>query len=115
MVFYPYDESKDALLKIASEVYESHRPAFEGAHTGAIPIEIAPGFAVGSEPKGYSGTKSLTSHRESVFTHACWNASKDPLWQTAPRDLRLKLLNTYMHEEAIKNNVDPANIAFDLS
>ncbi len=115
MVFYPYDESKDALLKIASEVYESHRPAFEGTRTGAIPIEIAPGFAVGSEPKGYSGQASLTSHRERVFTHACWNASKDPLWQTAPRDLRLKLLNTYMHEEAIKNNVDPANIAFDLS
>ncbi len=115
MVFYAYDDSKDTLLAIASEVYKAHRPAFEGTHTGAIPIEIAPGFAVGSEPKGYSGKESLTTHRESVFGGSCWSASKDPLWPTASRELRLKLLKKYMHAEAIRNNVDPANIAFDLT
>lgn len=112
MVFYPFEESKDALLQIVNEVYDMHADAFEGTHTGAIPVEIAPGFAVGSEPKGLTGKESLTSHRR-ILGGAFNMARRHPQWSTASRATKLTICRAYLQKVAEVNTIDPNNIAFD--
>lgn len=112
IVFYPFEESKDSLLAIAQKVYKRHVSSFENMHTGAIPTEIAPGFAVGSEPKGYSGNESLTSHRERLGV-AFEKAVAHPQWKSADSTLRRKICREYLLNACRQNNIDPDNIAFD--
>lgn len=94
IVFYGFEESKDKLLRIIEEVYFQHESAFEGRETGAIPLAIAPGFAVGENPVGLDGEESLTDHRQRVIKAANYDAKK-------------------FRMNAASWNINPDNIAFN--
>lgn len=113
ILFYPFEESKDALLQIVADVYDKHQDAFRGARTGAIPAKIAPGFAVGDEPHGVSGKESLTTHREKFINRAEELARNHPQWEQASREQKKRIHLAYLRRVADKMNIDPDNIAFD--
>lgn len=115
MLFYPFDESKDDMLQIVTEVYEEHQDAFKGARTGIIPAKIAPGLAVGDEPRGVSGRESLTSHREKFLFKAQEFAKKHPRWGSASDEQKRAIHRKALQLFATKMNIDPDNIAFDLT
>jgi hypothetical protein len=94
IVFYGFEESKDKLLRIVEEVYSQYEGAFEGRETGAIPLAIAPGFAVGENPVGLDGEESLTDHRQRVIEEAGYDARK-------------------FRMNAASWNINPDNIAFN--
>ena len=94
IVFYGFEESKDKLLRIVEEVYSQYESAFEGRETGAIPLAIAPGFAVGENPVGLDGEESLTDHRQRVIEEAGYDAKK-------------------FRMNAASWNINPDNIAFN--
>ena len=94
IVFYGFEESKDKLLRIIEEVYFQYESAFEGRETGAIPLAIAPGFAVGENPVGLDGEESLTDHRQRVIKAANYDAKK-------------------FRMNAASWNINPDNIAFN--
>lgn len=94
IVFYGFEESKDKLLRIVEEVYSQYESAFEGRETGAIPLAIAPGFAVGENPVGLDGEESLTDHRQRVIKEAGYDAEK-------------------FRMNAASWNINPDNIAFN--
>ena len=94
IVFYGFEESKDKLLRIVEEVYSQYERAFEGRETGAIPLAIAPGFAVGENPVGLDGEESLTDHRQRVIKEADYDANK-------------------FRMNAASWNINPDNIAFN--
>ena len=94
IVFYGFEESKDKLLRIVEEVYFQYESAFEGRETGAIPLAIAPGFAVGENPVGLDGEESLTDHRQRVIKEADYDAKK-------------------FRMNAASWNINPDNIAFN--
>lgn len=94
IVFYGFEESKDKLLRIVEEVYSQYESAFKGRETGAIPLAIAPGFAVGENPVGLDGEESLTDHRQRVIKEADYDAKK-------------------FRMNAASWNINPDNIAFN--
>ena len=94
IVFYGFEESKDKLLRIVEEVYSQYESAFEGRETGAVPLAIAPGFAVGENPVGLDGEESLTDHRQRVIKEADYDARK-------------------FRMNAASWNINPDNIAFN--
>lgn len=94
IVFYGFEESKDELLRIVEGVYEKYQSSFEGRETGAIPLPIAPGLAIGENPVAMDGKMSLTSHREWVIEMV----KRDPV------EFR-KIARSY--------NINPDNIAFN--
>ncbi len=114
MLFYPFEESKDAMLQIVAQVYEEHQDAFKGARTGIIPAKIAPGFAVGDEPHGVSGNESLTSHREKFLRTAQAFAQEHPRWGDASKEQKRTIHLEALRRVAGGMNIDPDNIAFDL-
>lgn len=91
IVFYGFEESKDKLLRIVEEVYSQYESAFEGRETGAVPLAIAPGFAVGENPVGLDGEESLTDHRQRVIKEAGYDAKKfrmnAALWNINPDNI----------------------------
>ena len=113
MLFYPFEESKDALLQIVADVYNKYQAAFKGSRTGFIPAKIAPGFAIGDEPRGLSGSESLTSHREKFISRAEELARKQPQWRHATNDEKKAIHLKALRYVADKMNIDPDNIAFD--
>lgn len=113
ILFYPFEESKDALFQIVAEVYNKHQDAFRGSRTGAIAAKIAPGFAIGDEPHGLSGKESLTTHREKFINRAEELARKQPQWQHASKELKRRIHLEALRRVADKMNINPDNIAFD--
>lgn len=99
IVFYGYEESKDELLAVIEDVYGKHAGSFRGRETGAIPVPIAPGLAVGDNvtSRDSGGIKeSLTSHRENVFDRM-------------PGGLSDQQRRQYL----LDNHINPDNIAFN--
>ena len=118
IVLYGGDDNADALLAIVESIYEANRDAFVGQDVAYMPIRIADGVAVGSEPKGLSGIESLTSHRAKVIDmtiktlHEKAQAQNIDLDADPPR--RNKNFRKLIREAFKVNNVNPDNWAFDL-
>ena len=118
IVLYGGDDNADALLAIVESIYEANRDAFVGQDVARMPIRIADGVAVGSEPKGLSGIESLTSHRAKVIDmtiktlHEKAQAQNIDLNTDLPR--RNKNFRKLLREAFKLNNVNPDNWAFDL-
>lgn len=116
IVLYGYADSEDALLRIAAEAYEKHKESFEGRTLGGIPMKVADGFAIGSEPRGKSGDESLTSHREAVLGDLLGDLKrKNPRWREASMDMKKRVFAKSFRNLAESHNIDPDNIAFDLA
>lgn len=113
IVFYGYPESQDALLQIVEKVYKEHQDVFIGRSLGGVPMQIAPGFGVGMEPTGRSGSESLTGHRDDAFVGVLSRISKDPRWEAASIETRKRRFVHYVRAHAAELNIDPDNIAFE--
>lgn len=99
IVFYGFEESKDQLLVIVEDVYKKHASSFTGRETGAVPMPLAPGLAVGDHvtSKDDTGMKeSLTTNRGNVFDRM-------------PKDLSSEEQRKYL----LDNRINPDNIAFN--
>ena len=99
VVFYGFEESKDQLLAIVEDVYKRHASSFTGRETGAVPMPLAPGLAIGDHvtSKDDTGMKeSLTSHRENIFDRM-------------PKGLSSEERKKYL----LDNHINPDNIAFN--
>lgn len=118
ILIYTYADSREPLLQIVNDVYKKYASSFQGRRTGAAPIQVAPGYAVGSEPRGHSGQESLTSHRSAVLEgllNYCNN--KVPGWEGFSEEKKksvfCKLFRANV-DKGMKHNIDPENIAFDF-
>ncbi len=115
MVFYGFEDSTEELYEIARDVYAKYADDFEGRELGGIPCQIAPGFGVGEEPKGFSGRESLTSHREkfkdAVEQKLIQDIGEDK-WQAQSADKKQQLLAVAMRNVAPKFDINPDNVAF---
>lgn len=99
IVFYGFEESKDQLLAVVEDVYKKHASSFTGRETGAVPMPLVPGLAVGDHvtSKDDTGMKeSLTTHRGNVFDRM-------------PKDLSSEERKKYL----LDNHINPNNIAFN--
>lgn len=117
LVIYGYESSEDQLLQIVNGVYEKYQDSFRGRRIGAAPVRVAPGFAVGAEPTGFSGSESLTSHRGDVLGGVLSLCKQRPEWSKLGPDAQKKLFAKIFRDntdKGIKHNIDPSNIAFDL-
>lgn len=100
IVFYGFDESEDELLQLVEEIYAKHANSFVGRETGAVPLPLSPGMAIGDNiiSRDSGGIKeSLTSHRDRIF-------------EKMPGGLSYDQQRKYM----IENHVNPDNIAFNI-
>lgn len=117
IVIYGYEDSQDALLKIVNEVYRKHADSFKGRRMGQAPIQVAPGFALGAEPTGFSGQMSLMEHRYNALAGLLEECRKQAGWKNLREADRKKLFCRKFREnvkKGMKHNIDPSNIAFDL-
>lgn len=116
IVIYGYADSQDALLSITNEVYRRHQESFAGRRIGGIPMKLADGYAVGQEPTGLSGVKSLTSSREELLYGVLNDleiANKN--WDEVSQDVRKRAFAAAVRKRIKVHNLaaDPENIAFE--
>lgn len=118
IVLYGGDDSADALLAIVESIHGADRDAFAGQDVARMPIRIADGVAVGSEPKGFSGRESLTSHRAEIIDMTANALHEKAHAQNIDLDAdparRNKNFRKLIREAFKVNNVNPDNWAFDL-
>lgn len=70
IVFYGFEESKNQLLTKVENVYKKHASSFTGRETGAVPMPLAPGLAIGDHVTSRDDSvvkESLTTHRGNIF------------------------------------------------
>lgn len=118
IVLYGGNDNADALLAIVESIYEANRDAFVGQDVAHMPLRIADGVAVGSEPKGLSGIESLTSHRAKIIDMTVNALHQKAQAQNIDLDAdparRNKNFRKLLREAFKANNVNPDNWAFDL-
>lgn len=117
IVLYLKDTDADNILETVLNKYIENPESFRDRSTPKIPTGIAPGIAVGDEPT-VEGS-SLTSHRADVIeTVAKKTKEKLGMGETFDQSKRESALSEFRQtfkEEAVANNVDPNNMAFNLA
>jgi len=118
IVLYLQESDADTVLQQVLTMYENNPDLFTGRKTPKIPVQIAPGIAVGDEP--LETGVSLTSHRASVITEAIMETRKRLGLQLGKKitsgqeSLATTTFQTVFPEVAKKNATDPNNFAFNL-
>lgn len=110
LVLTTTDADATAVLERVNDIYQQYETAFEGRAVPKIPVEVKPGMALGSEPTGTG--ESLTSHREKVLSSVWGDVMKSG--ETDPATKKTLFKNMW-RSEAIRNNINPDNIAFSRS
>ena len=115
IVIYGYEESKDDLLKIIAEIYETHSVSFQGRKIGGSPLEVADGIGVGDEVKD-SGNTSLTSSRMDVARVVLDELkNKNSNWDDASPAARKRAFANSLRRQYESLGYNPDNIAFNAS
>lgn len=118
IVLYGNDANADKLLAIVESIHKANPEAFAGQDVARMPIRIADGVAVGSEPKGFNGSKSLTTHRAQIIDMTANALHEEAKKQNVDLDSDVPRRNRNFRRLIRKafeaNNVNPDNWAFDL-
>lgn len=120
IVMYVSDAEADALLSMVEAISKDTPDTFKGRSAAKIPIKIAEGIAVGSEPVTEKGTtESLTSHREKLL-HETKEETKKQLGvgqhEKIPPQLTAqarKVFRDRFRQVAAKHGVNADNFAFN--
>jgi hypothetical protein len=109
IVIYGTDDEAEALLKLVERQYDTHEAAFEGRGLSSVPLEIAPGFGIGDEPK--KAGSSLTSHRADVIETVLGKVRGSGIDDLYAQQM---LFQRVWRIEAQKEGINPDNLAFNL-
>lgn len=114
IVIYGYEESKEELLKIVEEIYQTHSESFHDRKIGGSPFEIADGIGVGEEVSD-SGESSLTSSRMDMARAVLEELrAKNPNWDSASLIARKRAFANSLRKRYESRGYNADNIAFNL-
>lgn len=109
IVIYATDSEADTVLDMVLAIAKDKPEAFVGRETSRIPQNVAEGIAVGDEPT-QRGT-SLASHRAEILNHVTAYVRKSGRTGEAAK----ALFRRYLAATAKANDVNPGNLAFNLT
>jgi len=109
IVVYVDGKHANEVLEMTQDIADDNPDAFKGRKTSRIPQPVAEGVAVGDEPTQAPG-KSLTSHRERIFSDAAEQTRKSGKQGEEAR----AMFRDLVRQNAIAEKVNPDNVAFNL-
>ncbi len=110
IVIYVSEADADRVLGFVKKVHDANPDAFKGRKTPKIPMRIADGVAIGSEPSVQG--ESLTSHRSQLLEDVA-EQTREVYRKDSTID-KAKVFRDLLRTAAIDANVNPDNLSFNL-
>jgi hypothetical protein len=114
-------EDSNRLMALVQDVYNRREPSFKGRGNSLVPYRLADGLAIGDEPVGSGGEESLTTSRFGAVNDAMAATRQELGIQTGEKlqpqqeTQAQAVFERHFDRIAREKNIDPNNLAFNLS